>query len=169
MVLRDHGRPPGDTMFCNTDVAFKYKMSSMQAALGLAQIERIDELIDKKRRIFSWYWEGLKDIESVTLNSEAADTKNVYWMVTVIIDGKRGLEKEELMRLLAEKNIDSRPFFRPLSSIPAYASSEQAGLARVRNHVSYQLAPFGVNLPSGLNLEEDTVEYVCAALRGLLE
>ena len=169
MVLRDHGRPPGDTMFCNTDVAFKYKMSSMQAALGLAQIERIDELIDKKRRIFSWYWEGLKDIESVTLNSEAADTKNVYWMVTVIIDGKRGLEKEELMRLLAEKSIDSRPFFRPLSSIPAYASSEQAGLARVRNHVSYQLAPFGVNLPSGLNLEEDTVEYVCAALRGLLE
>lgn len=169
MVLRDHGRPPGDTMFCNTDVAFKYKMSSMQAALGLAQIERIEELIDKKRRIFSWYREGLKDIESVTLNSEAADTKNVYWMVTVIIDEKRGLEKEELMRLLAEKNIDSRPFFRPLSSIPAYEGSEQADVARRRNHVSYRIAPFGVNLPSGLNLDQEKVQYVCDALHALLD
>ena len=169
MVLRDHGRPPGDTMFCNTDVAFKYKMSSMQAALGLAQIERIDELIDKKRRIFSWYREGLKDIESVTLNSEAADTKNVYWMVTVIVNEKRGLKKEELMQLLAEKNIDNRPFFRPLSSIPAYEGSEQADVARRRNHVSYRIAPFGVNLPSGLSLDEEKVEYVCDTLQALLD
>ncbi|MCK4601202.1 MAG: DegT/DnrJ/EryC1/StrS family aminotransferase, partial [Phycisphaerae bacterium] len=113
MVLRDHGRPPGDTMFCNTDVAFKYKMSSMQAALGLAQIERIDELIDRKRQIFSWYREGLKDVEGVTLNAEAEDVKNTYWMVSVIIDSEMGLEKERLMRLLAENYIDSRPFFRP--------------------------------------------------------
>lgn len=169
MVLRDHGRPPGDTMFCNTDVAFKYKMSSMQAALGLGQIERIDELIDRKRRIFSWYQERLKDVEGVTLNAEAEDVKNTYWMVSVIIDSEMGLEKERLVRLLAEKNIDSRPFFRPLSSIPAYEGSEQADVARRRNHVSYRIAPFGVNLPSGLNLDEEKVEYVCDALRALLD
>lgn len=169
MVLRDHGRPPGDKMFCNTDVAFKYKMSSMQAALGLGQIERIDELIDRKRQIFSWYQEKLKDVEGVTLNSEAEDVKNTYWMVSVIIDSKLGLEKERLMRLLAEQNIDSRPFFRPLSSIPAYEGSEQADLARRRNHVSYRIAPFGVNLPSGLNLDEEKVEYACHALRTLLD
>ena len=169
MVLRDHGRPPGDTMFCNTDVAFKYKMSSMQAALGLGQIERIDELLDRKRQIFSWYQERLKDVEGVTLNAEAEDVKNTYWMVSVIIDEKRGLEKEELMRLLAEKNIDSRPFFRPLSSIPAYEGSEQANVARRRNHVSYRIAPFGVNLPSGLSLDEEKVEYVCDALHALLD
>ena len=169
MVLRDHGRPPGDTMFCNTDVAFKYKMSSMQAALGLGQIERIDELIFRKRLIFSWYQERLKDVEGVTLNAEAQDVKNTYWMVSVIIDSKLGLEKERLMRLLAEKNIDNRPFFRPLSSIPAYEDSEQADLARRRNHVSYRIAPFGVNLPSGLNLDEEKVDYVCDALRALLD
>ena len=168
MVLRDHGRPPGDTMFCNTDVAFKYKMSSMQAALGLGQIERIEELIDRKRRIFSWYQERLGDVEGITLNSEAAHTKNAYWMVTVIIDERRGIEKEKLMEMLREKNIDSRPFFRPLSSIPAYEGSEQANVARRRNHVSYRIAPFGVNLPSGLNLDEEKVGYVCDALRTML-
>ncbi len=168
LVLRDHGRPPGDTMFCNTDVAFKYKMSSMQAALGTGQIERIEELIDRKRRIFSWYKERLKDVEAVTLNYEAEDVKNTYWMVSVIIDKKLGLKKEQLMKLLAEKNIESRPFFRPLSSIPAYKGCEQAELARSRNHVSYSIAPFGVNLPSGLNLDEEKVEYVCDVLRDLL-
>jgi dTDP-4-amino-4,6-dideoxygalactose transaminase len=54
-----HGRQPGDTMFCNTKVGFKYRMSSMQAALGLAQLERIEELIVKKREIFAWYRDGL--------------------------------------------------------------------------------------------------------------
>lgn len=164
LVLRDHGRPPGDTMFCNSDVAFKYKMSSMQAALGLAQIERIDELIDYKRQIFSWYQERLKDVEGVTLNAEAEGVKSTYWMVSVIIDSRFGIDKERLMRLMAEKNIDCRPFFRPLSSIPAYEGTEQADAARRRNQVSYRIAPYGVNLPSGLNLNEETVEYVCDSL-----
>lgn len=169
MVLRDHGRPPGDKMFCNTDIAFKYKMSSMQAALGLAQIERIDELVDRKRQIFSWYEERLRTIDNIAYNSEAVDVKNTYWMVSVILDSNLGLGKEELMGLLEEKNIDSRPFFRPLSSIPAYARLPQADSARQRNKVSYEIAPFGVNLPSGLNLNEETVDYVCKSLAAVLE
>lgn len=173
MVLRDHGRPAGDKMFCNTDIAFKYKMSSMQAALGLAQVERIDDLVDRKREIFRWYEERLEKIDNIAFNTEAVDVKNTYWMVSVIVDGKLGLGKEELMGLLDEKNIDSRPFFRPLSSIPAYAQTPQADVARQRNTVSYEIAPFGVNLPSGLNLDEETVDYVCksleAALRGRRE
>ena len=169
MVLRDHGRPPGDTMFRNTDVAFKYKMSSMQAALGLAQLERIDELVDRKREIFLWYRERLKDVEGVTLNAEADGVKNTYWMISVIVDRRFGLEKERLMALLGERNIDSRPFFRPLSSIPAYAGSRRAAEGRQRNHVSYDIAPFGLNLPSGLNLDEEKVNYVCNALCELLD
>ncbi len=168
MVLRDHGRQPGDTMFCNTDIAFKYKMSSMQAALGLGQIERANELIDRKRQIFSWYYDRLKDTDFITLNSEGHNVKNVYWMVTVIIDEQLGIKKERLMELLSEHNIDSRPFFRPLSSIPAFAGSKQAEFARQKNDVSYQLAPFGVSLPSGLNLEEKDVDYVCRVLCSLL-
>ena len=169
LFLRDHGRKLGDKMFWNTEVAFKYKMSSMQAALGLAQLERIDELTERKRQIFGWYQSELESIQEITLNYEALETKNTYWMVTVVFDEKLGLKKDKLMTLMSEKGVDCRPFFHPLSSIPAYQKLEQANQARERNRVSYRIAPFGVNLPSGLNLDEEKVEYVCDALRALLD
>lgn len=168
LFLRDHGRKPGDKMFWNTEVAYKYKMSSLQAALGLAQLERIDELITKKRQIFAWYKEQLDGVEGITLNYEAPDTKNTYWMVTVIIDEKFGIRKERLIELMSERNIDCRPFFHPLSSLPAYKDLEQAHQARRRNLVSYQISPYGVNLPSALSLSKKDIEYVCDVLRDIL-
>ena len=168
LFLRDHGRKPGDRMFFNHQVAYKYKMSSMQAALGLAQLERIDELAEQKRRIFSWYKEHLRGLVSVRLNPETAESRNVVWMVTVVLDQNFGLRKEELMRLMDERNIDCRPFFFPLSSIPAYYETEAAQAARARNHVSYRITPYGINLPSGLNMTEEKVVYVCDALKAIL-
>ena len=97
-MLRDHGRQPGDKSFFNERIAYKYKMSSMQAALGLAQLERIDELIARKREIFSWYRRELEGIEGVTLNHEAPGTMNTYWMVTAVLDEKYGLKKEAANR-----------------------------------------------------------------------
>ncbi|MEA2235599.1 MAG: perosamine synthetase [Thermoanaerobaculia bacterium] len=168
-VLRDHGRAPGDTMFFNREVAFKYKMSSMQAALGLAQLERVDELVDRKREIFQWYREKLADRPELTLNDEAPGTKNAYWMITVIVDPELGVSKEELIHQLREADIDTRPFFHPLSSIPAYAGSPSAIGARERNPVAYRIAPYGVNLPSGLNLTKEDVLRVCEVLVDAVE
>lgn len=168
LFLRDHGRAPGDKMFWNTEVAYKYKMTNMQAALGLAQLERIDELIERKRQIFNWYQERLGNIEGITLNYEATDTKNTYWMVTTVLDEKFGLKKETLMALMSEKGIDCRPFFHPLSSIPAYQNSEDAKKARQRNKITYKISPYGLNLPSGLNMTEEKVDYVCQALKSIL-
>jgi perosamine synthetase len=169
LQLRDHGRAPGDRMFFNTEIGYKYKMSSLQAALGLAQLERVEELIARKRQIFSWYQKWLDGLAGVTLNHEPPGTKNTYWMVTALWNEEFGPEKPKLMQLLTEKGVDSRPFFHPLSSIPAYGKSEQARSARARNTVSYSLAPRGINLPSGLNLTEEKVKYVCDALRGALK
>ena len=166
LLLRDHGRKPGDKMFFNQEVAHKYKMSSMQAALGLAQLERIEELLEQKRRIFSWYQENLNDVADIQLNYGAPETSNVYWMVTAILDKRLGLKKEELMGLMDQQNIDCRPFFFPLSSIPAYRDSEQARLARARNRVAYEVTPYGINLPSGLNLTAEKVRFVCDTLKG---
>jgi len=90
-------------------------MSSMQAAIGLAQLERIDELVDKKRRIFHWYRKELEDVDKLSLNVEPEGTVNTYWMVTAIIDRKAGLKKEDLMQLMKDKNIECRPFLHPLS------------------------------------------------------
>ncbi len=169
LFLRDHGRKPGDRMFFNHQVAYKYKMSSMQAALGLAQLERIEELLAMKRQIFSWYKRELQGIEGVSLNYEPQGTSNVFWMVTVVLDPQLGIRKELLMQLLDERNIDTRPFFFPLSSIPAYSDSKQADAARQRNSVVYRVTPYGINLPSGLNLTEENVIYVCEALKSVLE
>ena len=169
LFLRDHGRPPGDRLFYNTEVAWKYKMSSMQAALGLAQLERVEELIARKREIFSWYAHELKDTSGVTLNYEAPGTKNTYWMVTVVLAESLGWPKERLMESLGQQGIDCRPFFHPLSSLPAYAKSPQAEAARQRNHVSYRVSPYALNLPSALNLTRADVSRVCAALRATLE
>lgn len=168
LVMRDHGRKPGDKMFWNTEIGYKYKMSSMQAALGLAQLERIDELVAAKRRIFAWYREGLEGLAGITLNAEPAHTVNSYWMVTVLLDRDRGIEKETLIARLAERGVDSRPFFYPLSALPAFADLPEAAEARARNRISYALSPYGVNLPSGLTLTHALVEEVCKALKSAL-
>lgn len=166
--LRDHGRPPGDRFFLNDEVAFKYRMSALQAAVGLAQIERVEELVARKREIFSWYAERLAHLESVTLNPEPDGTRSSYWMVTCLLDPKHGLDTLEFMQRLDALGIDSRPFFHPLSSIPAYAGSEQAAAARKRNHVSYRLSRCGVNLPSAPSLTRQQVDRVCAAVAAIV-
>jgi perosamine synthetase len=168
LVLRDHGRQPGDKMFFNTEVAYKYKMSSMQAALGLAQLERVEELIARKRQIFAWYQAELAGLDGVTLNYEAPGTKSTYWMVTVVLDKKFGLDSARLMALFSQQNIDCRPFFHPLSSLPAYAKLEQAREARKRNLASYALSPYGLNLPSGMNITAEKAKYVCDTLKAIL-
>jgi len=167
-VLRDHGRQPGDRMFWNTEVAHKYKMSSMQAALGLAQLERIDELLERKRQQFAWYKEELADIPGITLNAEPEGTHNTFWMVTVVLDPKLGLSKNQLMERLSQYDMDTRPFFHPLSSIPAYEDSEQAHVARQRNQIAYGISPYAINLPSALSLGKDEIQMVCGALKEML-
>ncbi|MDA3898046.1 MAG: DegT/DnrJ/EryC1/StrS family aminotransferase [Desulfobacteraceae bacterium] len=167
--LRDHGRRPGDVMFFNEEVAYKYKMSSMQAALGLAQLERINELVDKKRDIFSWYKQHLEGLEGIRLNHEPENVKNTYWMVTAIIDKKFGLKKEDIIKKMAGKNIMTRPFFHPLSSLPAYQKIPGRKSAQSRNKVSYDLCSHGINLPSGFNMTEGVVGYVCETLNEILK
>lgn len=169
LFLRDHGRSPNGKMFWNEEVGFKYKMSSMQAALGLAQLERIDELVDRKREMFGWYRDRLADISELRLNSEAPDVKNSYWMITTVLDPRLKLRKEELMKRLAESGIDTRPFFYPLSSLPAYQHLESARAAYENNRVTYDVTPYGVNLPSAMAVTEEDVERVTQALRKVLE
>jgi len=157
-----------DQAHLNREVAFKYKMSAFQAAIGLAQLERIEDLVARKREIFAWYREELSDVDGLRLNAEPEGTLNNYWMVTAIVARRFGLEKRELMERLDERNIDSRPFFHPLSSIPAYADTEEARNARERNVISYEISPYGINLPSALGLTREQVAFVSDSLKGIL-
>jgi perosamine synthetase len=135
----------------------------MQAALGLAQLERIEELVARKRQIFNWYHTELDSVSGITLNHEPPNTKNTYWMVTVILDPKLGLDKHNIMDELGKKQVDTRPFFYPLSSLPAYENLPSSKLARNLNKHSYQITKYGINLPSGMNLSLERVRYICDA------
>ena len=167
LTLRDHGRPPGDKLFFNAEVAYKYKMSGLQAALGLAQLERVEELVARKREIFAWYQEELDGVSGVVLNAEPAGTLNSYWMITAMWEERFDLRKEQVMERLSASGIDSRPFFYPLSSLPAYENLPQAVAARARNAVGYSISPRAVNLPSALCLTREQVRRVCVEFKAL--
>lgn len=168
LYLRDHGRAVGDKLFWNETIAYKYKMSSMQAALGLAQLERIDELVSIKRQIFDWYKEELDENPNLILNYEAQHIKNSYWMVTVLINPRFGIFKEVVISQMAQANIDCRPFFYPLSSLPAYNRFIFKNEAESGNSNAYQISPYGINLPSGLKITRDQVHKVCKTLINIL-
>jgi perosamine synthetase len=168
LLLRDHGRAAGPLQFWNTEVAYKYKMSSMQAALGLAQMERVEEILARKRAIFGWYREEFAGVAGLELNPEPEGVLNSYWMVTLILDESRRASAQDLMQFLALRGMDSRPFFHPLSSLPAYAGTPAAAGARERNPVAYSLAPRGLNLPSALRLAREDIARVGAAVREFL-
>jgi perosamine synthetase len=167
LFLRDHGRAPGDKMFWNSEVAFKYKMTALQAAVGLAQLERIEELVGKKREILGWYREELADLPWITLNAEPAGVKNSYWMTTAILPPRPENEKEVIIRKFIESGIDGRPFFYPLSTIPAYASLPAAAVARREHTRAHEISRYGINLPCALRLTREDVATVARALRSI--
>lgn len=169
LVLRDHGRTKSNfKFFYNTEVAFKYRMSNLQAAFGLAQLERIDELVAKKRQLFHWYAERLGEVPGLRLNVEPPGILNTYWMASVVVDAAYGLTNREMMAQFDEQGIDTRPFFHPLSGLPAFSASPEADAGRARNRVAYDVSPRGLNLPSALLLTEAQVDRVCSALKGML-
>ncbi len=164
LFLRDHGRVPGDVTFNNAEVGFKYKMSDLQAAVGYGQLQRVDELVDKKRQIFSWYAERLQYQPMLSVNVQPEGIKNSYWMTSVIIDSSIEAPKIPLMSSLQEKGVSTRPFFSPLSAIPAYSQLQQSERAREQNKTAYAISAQALNLPSALSISEGDVDLVCSVL-----
>lgn len=166
--LRDHGRPTGDRFFLNDEIGFKYKMSSVQAALGIAQMERIDALIKYKRKIFGWYQDRLGTVEGLQLNAEPALVQNSYWMVTAISNPPFTQDKFSLQAALREQGIDSRPFFSRLSTLAAYEGRSESSRFLPQHCAGQIAATQGLNLPSGYGLNEDTVDRVCTSFKTIL-
>lgn len=156
----DHCKDP-EKLFWNLEIGYKYKMSNFQAACGLAQLERVESLIEKKRKIFAWYKKRLLKIPGLKLNAEPKNTKNTYWMVTIVFDKKYGVAKEKLVKDLAEFNIQARPFFYPLSSSPAINK-------KVETPISFDISNRAINLPCGQNISEKQVDYICRTLIKIL-
>ena len=157
--LNNHGE---DTKkkFWQSSIGYSTEMSNVQAALGLAQLERIEKLVEKKRQIFFLYKNILKDIPDISVNYEQANVRSNFWMTSIVFENSK-IKRDTLIKKLKEKLIDSRPFFYPISMFPMYKKQ--------KNPVSYHIGLNGINLPSGVNLKKEEVEYVAKTLKELLK
>lgn len=149
--------------FFNDEFGYKYKLSNLQAAFGTAQMERIDEILQKKRAIFHWYKEQLDCIPDIQLNGEEFDAINTYWMVTMVLGKRYSLDAKALSDRLLERNIDTRPFFYPLSTLPMLKEYK-----RFDTPIAHKLASRGINLPCGAAMTQDEVTYVCDHIKNIL-
>lgn len=153
LTLSNHGRARGQAkQFWPDMVGFKYKMSNLQAAIGCAQMERIDELIAGKRRIFAYYAEHLRGLP-LKMNPEPPGTINGYWMPTIVIDDGVFFDREALIAAFKADNIDGRVFFWPLSMLPMFKKKSE-------NAVSYRLYERAINLPTYHDLSEMEMDRV---------
>lgn len=150
--------------FLHEAIGFNYRMSALQAALGLSQLNRIDEHLQKIRKIAGWYRRNLEGNDILELHTEPPNSEGSYWMYSVIIKGKEG-RRDVVTRQLTDAGIETRPFFVPVHLQPACK-----GLFRNQRYpVSEYLSARGINLPSGLTLNESQVEFVCSTLTRALK
>jgi perosamine synthetase len=158
--LWDQGRTPG-TFWIN-EIGWKYKMSNIQAALGLGQLERVDELIEAKRRIFSWYAEGLKGVPHIKLSYELPWARSIYWMTSLFLDEQAGISRDELRETLRKYNVDTRAVFPAISQYPIWPKKQQT------KPVAKLIGNQSINLPSGVCLKREQVDYICHCIREII-
>ena len=162
LTLSNHGRARGQTkQFWPDLLGFKFKMSNLQAAIGCAQIERIDKLVNRKREIMNQYRDQLFDIKGIKMNPEPEKTVNGYWMPTVVFLPETGVRRKEIQASFAKENIDARGFFWPLSSLPFFNKKN--------NKNCYSIADSAINLPSFHEINSIEIARVSTVIKKLIK
>jgi perosamine synthetase len=162
LKIWDQGRNPSRAFWID-EHGVKFKMSNVQAAIGLGQLERVEELIDMKRRLFSWYKKGLEGVPYIHLNQEVPGARSIYWMISIRLDETAPISRDDLMLELKKRNVDTRPVFPAISQYPIWPKQQnpQPTALRVGNQA--------MNLPSGVCLTHEEVAYVCKQIRELIQ
>lgn len=162
-VLRDHGMAK-DRRYWHLYAGFNYRMTNLQAAVGLAQMERIDAFLERRTNLVACYNAHLAGFEGLHLPIQAPDTRNIYWLYTIAVRPERlGMDREQLAQKLAERGIETRPVFFVLHPQPAYVNAIKHPCP-----VSESISKRGMSLPMGNDMTVDDVSRVCDALVGIL-
>jgi perosamine synthetase len=157
--LENQGRYP-ENPYWHPELAYNYRMTNIQAAIGLAQLERIDELLAIRCRNAAHYTRRLAEIPGLILPPQMPWAENVFWMYSVIVEDEFGLDRAELRVRLRQAGIDTRPFFYPVHTLPMYNTGQSLPVAE-------ELSRRGLNLPSGATLTAEQVDYICDTLANL--
>jgi perosamine synthetase len=153
-------RVPGTREYLHDDVGFNYTLSNLQAAVGLPQLERLDELVNRRRMLAARYAAGLRAVPGLRFCAEADGCESNRWLMSVLVDeAAHGRSPARLMDDLAAQAIEARPFFMPLPDLPPYAGSRHGPWP-----VSKRLHACGVSIPSSAGLDDDSQDRVIAAL-----
>jgi perosamine synthetase len=144
-------------------VGFNYRMTNIEAAIGLAQLERIDWHLARRREIASWYREELGEEEGIELSPQQPWAQSAFWIMCALLAEDRFGARDQVIAALDEAGIETRPFFYPMHTLPMYRQ-DNAGR---EFPVAEDLARRGVNLPSSAALTREQVARVGARLRDL--
>jgi len=156
----------GDRRFHHEELGFNFRLTNLQAALGVAQLQRISEIIDRKRWIGQEYNRQLHDIENLQLPVEEPWAKNVYWMYGIVLSEESGMDAAGLAQKLKQHGVETRPFFLGLHEQPVF---HRRGLfLRERYPESERIARQGLYVPSGLALTQEQISQVTEAVREVL-
>ena len=153
-LLRDQAMNPS-RRYWHDCIGFNYRMTNMQAGIGVAQLGKLDQFIEKKRTIARWYEEGLRELARkgcIKLHPEVAWAKGTYSMYSIVVEDGF-VSRDELARRLEEVGVETRPFFHPMHTLPPYRDGEILP-------VSEEIAARGINLPSGVGLTREDVEMI---------
>lgn len=158
LTLSNHGRARGQTQqFWPDEVGFKYKMSNVQAAIGCAQLERVEELVARKREILHTYMLHLSSVRGISMNPDYYENPVGAWMPTAVFHPDAGVTREMLQHGFKAANIDARVFFHPLSSLSFFKS-------RPENVNAWSIPNRAINLPSYHDMTEADITRVSATL-----
>ncbi len=161
-ILRDHGTTPGKPYWHDV-VGFNYRMTNLQAALGVAQLGKIDRFIEIKRQVAGWYGEYLGELSRqglVQLPPKMPWARSVYWMYSILLGEGFALSRNKLIEELREREIETRPFFYPVHFMPMYRTEERFPIAE-------DLSRRGISLPSSVKLSHEDVIRVSEAISSL--
>lgn len=161
--LRDQAMSPTQR-YWHTEIGFNYRMTNLQAALGFAQMKRIEQFIAKKRSIFNHYQACLSEYPQIQLNRTADRAGNVFWQICFEFEGWVESDRDRFMAALSEQGVDTRPYFYPLSDMPMYRTDEPQADGDCKTPIAHRIAQQGVNLPSYFDMTETDIEYVCEVI-----
>lgn len=165
--LKDHGMVP-TRRYYHTEIAFNYRLTNLQAALGLAQLEQIDAFIAQRRNVMQWYTELLAGVSNVALNVERPGICNVYWLSCLVLGDKCRISRDDLMQQLRVQGIDTRPFFVPMHQLPHLANYRTVGRDSDQCPQSARLGSNGLNLPSGPHIDQAVARRIATAIKNLV-
>jgi perosamine synthetase len=160
--LRNLGFQPS-RRFLHAELGFNFRLTNLQAALGLAQVARMDEIVARKRRMGQAYTERLSEVAGLELQVQQPWAKSVYWMFGVVLRDATGLRADELAQRLETSGVQTRPFFLGMHEQPVLR--ERGLFAGETYPVAERLARQGLYLPSGLGLDEANIDRICQAVR----